>query len=233
MKKNYILALFLTFVVIVVTYVVPKNNVTDIAEVKDTVSENDNFNINNIYEQTDKYKITAYIPCTNISSLDEKIKKQVDDIVISFKKDTENLNLLDNDRKFELYISFNAYEYKDYSSFLIIFSYNLGGAHPNRNFVTINYNKKENSFVTIDTLIAKDNDVLNKLSNYCLDYLKNNQNLNLSDDLLKQGSLNEKKNFEKFILSNEGVILFFPSYIFMPYYMGELEIIIPYDKIIL
>lgn len=233
MKKNYILALFLTFVVIVVTYFVPKNNVIDVAEVKETVSESDSFNVSNISEQTDKYIITAYTPCTNIPALDEKIKKQVDDIVISFKKDTENLNLLDNDRKFELDISFNTYEYEDYSSFLIIFSYDLGGAHPDRNFVTINYNKKENSFVTIDTLIAKDNDVLSKLSNYCLDYLKNNQNLNINDDILKQGLLNEKKNFDRFVLSKEGLIIFFPRYYITPYYMGEFEVVISYDKIIL
>lgn len=231
MKKNYILALFLTFVVVVVTYFVSKNNITDIAKVKDTFSENNRFGLNDISEQTDKYIIKAYIPYTNIPVLDEKLKNEISDILSNFKKDTENLKIINNDKKFELNVCFNNYEFDNYVSFLVFYTYDLGGAHPNKNCITINYNKKENTFVTIDTLISKDNNVLNKLSNYCFDDLRNKVIFNEKEDILKQVLFPEKKNFEKFVFSKEGIIIFFPSYSLMPYYMGEFEVIISYDMI--
>lgn len=231
MKKNYILALFLTFVVVVVTYFLSKNIVTDVAQVKDTVSENSYFHLNDISEQTDKYIIKAYTPYTNIPVLDEKLKNEINDIVLNFKKDTEKLKTINNDKKFELNICFNNYEFENYISFIVYYTYDLGGAHPNKNCITINYNKKEGSFVTIDTLISKDKNILNELSNYCFDDLRNKVVFNEKDDILKQALLPEKKNFERFILSKEGIIILFSGYALMPYYMGEFEVIIPYDMI--
>lgn len=231
MRKNYILALFLTLVIVVATYFIADDNISNIAKVKNTVSNSGFYCMNEISEENDKYIIKAYIPCTKIKELDEKLENEVCNIVENFKKEINDLKLQDTDKKFELNLNYSTYEYDKYCSFLIFYSFDLGGAHPDRNFVTLNYNKEEKSFVTIDTLIAKDNDILDKLSKYCYNVLKEKIDQKESDDSLKEGTSTYKKNFEKFVLSQDGIIIFFPNYSLTSYYLGEFEVVVPYNEL--
>ena len=68
---------------------------------------------------------------------------------------TENINyyLKDNtDNYYFLYIDYKDYEYKEYISIVLYISYFTGGAHPNYEIKTINYNKNTNKFIDIDDL---------------------------------------------------------------------------------
>ena len=83
--------------------------------------------------------------------------------------------LKDNiDNYYFLYINYNEYKYKDYISLVFNISYFTGGAHPNYEIKTINYNIKNNNFITITNLINKDKNILNKLSTYSRKYFNNN-----------------------------------------------------------
>lgn len=226
--KNYILALFLCFVIIVVTYFVATD--TNVVNIKEASSENI-CKVSEINEEEEKYILKAYIPVIGINDLDKKIEENYQNIIEIFKKEIVDLELLENGKKFSLNINFNNYEYENYISFLIFYSCDFGGAHPDTNIITINYNKEENSFVNIDTLISKNKKILEIFSKYTFDSLKNKSGILENESLLKEGTSANKENFEHFVFSKDGIILFFPNYSVASYYLGDFEVVIGYDNL--
>ena len=104
----------------------------------------------------------------NKEDTDIKVKYPIYEYYKLNKAITENINyyLKDNkDNYYFLYIDYKDYEYKEYISIVLYISYFTGGAHPNYEIKTINYNKSTNKFIDIDVLINRDKDILNKLSN--------------------------------------------------------------------
>ncbi len=230
MNKNYILALFLGLFLIVFTYFVATENYMQVAKIKDVVS-NKNYDINEINEEQEKYILKAYIPNTKIDKLNEKIQNTYSNIIDQFKKKIDKLNVKEDGRKFELNINFTTYEYDKYLSFLITYTSDFGGAHPDKDIVTINYNADNNTFVDIDLLTQKDKDILNKISTYSYEVLKKNEQLMENEDQLKQGTAPLSKNFENFVFSKDGIVIFFKNYSIASYCLGDFEVVIPYSKI--
>lgn len=230
MKRNYILALFLSLVLIVATYYIGNGAITYSVQVKDALNDS-TCKIKEINEEKEKYIIKAYMPYTGIEQLDKKIEISYNTIIEDFKKEVDTLEVLGSGKKFSLSINFNSYEYDNYQSFLISYLCYYGGAHPNSEAVTINYNKKDGNFVDIDTLVSKDKEVLNTFSKYSYDSLKDKKDMSENEDMLITGTKPKKENFQKFVFSNEGLILFFTNYSVAPYYLGDFEVVIPYDKI--
>lgn len=226
--KNYILALFLFFFVIIATYFVTVDN--NIVNVKEVSSKNI-CKVSEIKEENEQYILNAYIPVTKINELNVEIEKNYNVIIEEFKKEILNLKLLENEKKFALNINFTNYEYENYISFIISFLYDLGGAHPQANLVTINYNKESNSFVNIDTLIAENKNILELFSNKSYEALKNNKELLKDEKSLKESISANKENFKKFVFSKDGIILFFPNYSIASYNLGSFEVVIEYDFI--
>ena len=138
MKKNYILALFLFFIMLTTTYFISKYSVINAAKIE-KLESNNSFKIKEISKEDDKYYIKAYMPVTNIKELDNKINIKYQNIIDKFIKEVYSLNLLENGKKFSLNINFNSYEYDKYNSFLISYICDFGGAHPDTNIITINY----------------------------------------------------------------------------------------------
>lgn len=144
MWKNYILALFLGFTLIIVTYFVNLSSDNIAVNVKDVVS-NESCKVTEINKEEEKYVVKAYMPVTGVDILDDKVSSIYNKIIEDFIKETESLELLGNDKKFTLTVNFNDYEYNDYLSFLITYSCDFGGAHPDSSIKTVNYNKKVKS----------------------------------------------------------------------------------------
>ncbi len=230
MKKNYILALFLCFVLIIVTYFIAQNPSDTFVNVKDVMS-NDSCKVSEINKEEEKYVVKAYMPVTGVENLDKKIDSQYSTIIDKFVKEAESLELLGNGKKFALTINFNNYEYNDYISFLITYSCDFGGAHPDSSIRTVNYNKKSKEFVTIDTLLQNNKNIIDVFSKYSYENLSKKTELLENEETLKNGTLANKDNFESFVFSKEGLILFFPNYSIASYYLGDFEVIIPYDKL--
>ena len=134
-------------------------------------------------------------------------------------------------KKFTLTVNFNGYEYNDYLSFLITYSCDFGGAHPDSSIKTVNYNKKSKEFVTIDTLLKNNKNIIDVFSKYSYENLSKKTELLEKEDMLKTGTFAKKDNFESFVFSKEGIILFFPNYSVASYYLGDFEVLIPYDKL--
>ena len=117
----------------------------------------------------------------NKEDTDIKVKYPIYEYYKLNKVITENINyyLKDNiDNYYFLYIDYKDYEYKEYISIVLYISYFTGGAHPNYEIKTINYNKNTNKFIDIDDLINRDKDILNKLSIYSREYFSNNDMFN-------------------------------------------------------
>ena len=225
--KNYILALFLCFMIIIATYFVTKD--TNIVNIKEVSSENI-CKVSEINEEDKKYILKAYMPVTGIDELDKKIEDSYQKVIEDFKNETLNLQLLENGKKFFLNINFTNYEYENYISFLISYSCDFSGAHPYTNITTINYSKEEKKLINIDTLISKNKNILEVFSKCSYESL-NNKNEILENEELKKGTAANKENFEKFVFSKEGIILFFPNYSIASYYLGNFEVVIGYDNL--
>ena len=226
--KNYILALFLCFVIIVATHYVTSD--VNMVNIKEVSSENI-CKVTEINEEEEKYILKVFMPVTGINQLDKKIEDSYQKVIEEFKNETLNLELLENEKKFSLNINFNNYEYENYISFLISYSYDFGGGHPDKSIITINYNKEENSFVNIDTLISENKNILEVFSRYSYESLKNKKHILETEDLLREGTAANKDNFKYFIFSKDGIILFFQNYSLASYYLGDFEVVIGYDKL--
>ena len=230
MRKNYILALFLCCTLIIVTYFIVQNPGNNFVNVKE-VMLNDSCKVSEINKEEKKYVVKAYMPVTGIENLDKKIDSQYSKIIDNFVEESESLELIENEKKFALTINFSNYEYNDYISFLITCSCDLGRAHPDRRIMTVNYNKKSKEFVTIDTLLKNNKSIIDVFSKYSYEKLSKNTELLENEETLKNGIFTTKDDFESFVFSKGGLILFFPNYSIASYYLGNFEVVIPYDKL--
>ena len=229
MQKNYILALFLFFVLIISTYFVTTTTDGYIVKVNENIESSTS--IKKINKEEEKYIIKAYIPEAKTKEVNIKLENTYTDIISKFEETVQDLKLPEDNRKFSLNINFTEYTYNDYISFLITYSCDFGGAHPDIDVVTVNYNKKDKEFVDINKLIEKNKETLNIFSNISYESLKDKIEEKEDSNMLKQGTSPIKDNFTKFVFSKDGIILFFPNYSIAPYYLGNFEVKIPYSKI--
>ncbi len=202
MKKILLLTIIiLTIIIIIILY--PKNNQEKIV-----------YNNKTDIEINVKYPLYKY----------KKLNKQINTIINYYLKDN-----IDN--YYFLYIDYKEYKYKDYISLVFNISYFTGGAHPNYEIKTINYNIKNNNFITITNLINKDKNILNKLSTYSRKYFNNNSLFKekIVNDMMLEGTIGAKENYQRFNLSNDGLIIHFERYQIAPYYYGDYSITIPYQ----
>lgn len=170
----------------------------------------------------------------NKEDTDIKVKYPIYEYYKLNKVITENINyyLKDNtDNYYFLYIDYKDYEYKEYISIVLYISYFAGGAHPNYEIKTINYNKSTNKFIDIDDLINRDKDILNKLSIYSREYFSNNDMFNdkVVFDMMIDGTKSIKDNYKYFNITSDGLIIYFNRYQIAPYYYGDYSITISYN----
>jgi hypothetical protein len=106
--------------------------------------------------------------------------------------------------------------------------YFAGAAHPNNSSFTINYDLVNNSEITIDNLLTAGWE--KKISEICIKSLKEQKNIlpENEDDWIKRGAGPEKKNFEVFNITKNGLLITFITYQVGSYAEGPSEVNIPY-----
>lgn len=204
MKKKYILLLMLLLIIITSITLIYRNR----------------SNEKIIYNNKEDIDIKVKYPIYKYHKLNKAITKNI------------NYYLKDNiDNYYFLYIDYKDYEYKEYISIVLYISYFTGGAHPNYEIKTINYNKNTNNFIDIDDLINRDKDILNKLSIYSREYFSNNDMFNdkVVFDMMIDGTKSIKDNYKYFNITSNGLIIYFNRYQIAPYYYGDYNITIPYN----
>lgn len=235
MKPKSILAVLLFFAIVIGTYLINFVNKNETLEVRAVFSANDlkaNCDIKEIKEVEEDYEIEIYYPESNYISLNEEIKNKMEKYINEFKEEIKEFEKV-GDNKFTLSINFDSYEYEEYISYVFHIFVDMQGAHPNTYIWTISYNIKSNEIVDITSLIKKNQDLLNVLSEYTYSYLENDEKIKDGnvDEMLLNGTKPVSDNFSKFAFTKEGLKVFFQRYDVAPYYLGEFEVTVPYDKL--
>ena len=236
MRQKYILALFLFLFLIIFSWCLQNTKNEEIAQVKEVYNtdiQNQNFVIEEIKEEKEKYSIEVYYPRTNYENLNNAIIDNVKGTIDLFKKEVESLSDISLSAKLTLNINYTIYEYLDYISVAIDNVWYLGGAHPNERINTIVYNKKEEKLFTIDDLISKNKIFLKDISEYSYNSLKDNEKIKKygTDEMLRNGTEPLKENFKNFVLTDTGVLIIFNTYDIAPYVAGRFEIRVPYTDL--
>lgn len=209
--KKYLIIIFLVILLSTITYLIIKNKRN-----KYNINHNDN-------------NITINYPSTNYLKVNTIIKEYLDTNINSFK----NITLDKAKTTYYLIINYKEYHYQNLISYIFFSESFTGGAHPIHLIKSFIYNIDTNSFITINTLIKNNSNILKELSNYTYKTLSNkkifqNQVVN---NMLKEGTLPTTDNFKNILFTDKGLIIYFERYQIAPYYYGDYNIIVPYEDL--
>lgn len=184
---------------------------------------------NNKINDTNYQKNTIKIvyPSTNYAKLNKKIKEFITNQINDFAKITLN----EEQTTYYLIINYKSYSYKTIISYIFFTETYFLGAHPIHKIWTINYDYKENKFITIDNIINNNQIILNNIANYTYQNLSQKkifQNKTVLN-MLKEGTKATLNNYKHILFSKEGIIIYFDRYQIAPYYYGNYNISIPYN----
>lgn len=184
-----------------------------------------NKEINTISYQENTIKIVC--PSTNYTKLNKRIKKIITNQINDFTKITLNKEKT----TYYLIINYKSYSYKTIISYIFFTESYFLGAHPIHEIWTVNYDYKENKFITIDNIINNNQIILNNIANYTYQNLSQKkifQNETVLN-MLKEGTKPRLNNYKHILFSKEGLIIYFDRYQIAPYYYGNYSITIPYN----
>ena len=184
-----------------------------------------NKEINTISYQENTIKIVY--PSTNYTKLNKRIKKIITNQINDFTKITLNKEKT----TYYLIINYKSYSYKTIISYIFFTESYFLGAHPIHEIWTVNYDYKENKFITIDNIINNNQIILNNIANYTYQNLSQKkifQNETVLN-MLKEGTKPRLNNSKHILFSKEGLIIYFDRYQIAPYYYGNYSITIPYN----
>ena len=236
MKKKYIFSLLLFFITVVTVYFIKERDyISEPVEVRQVFSTADlksKCNIDKIIEETDRYTIKVYYPKTEYENLNNEVLSKVNSYIEAFKNEINEYEQIDG-KKAMLEINFNNYEYNDYISYVFNIFVDSGGAHPNTYIFSISYNVQNGKIIKVADLIDMNKDILNILSTYSYNALKENEKIKeyKVEGMLENGTFAKAENFKNFAFDKQGIKIFFEKYSVAPYVAGEFTVTVPYDKL--
>ena len=168
--------------------------------------------------------INIKIPNTDNYKLNKIINNEVNKYKLEFIKNAKDSKLK---TKYHLYIDYKEYKYGNYVSYVFFIEDFIGGAHPNHRIKSIVYDTLNNKVISIDDLISYNGNIINIISDYTRCILINNKDIDVN--MMYSGTSKVSDNFSNFVLTKEGLLIFFNRYQVEPYYKGEFEVLIPYE----
>lgn len=218
-KKGLILLSLLVLLIIFISlFIIPKDKSIKIITDKNVIENNENYNIKISY------------PILNDKTIDDKIKKLVDETINDFKEEVKEL---DSSKSYDLNIE---YESSDnnlnlYSIHLIIYKY-LGGAHYNREDLVYYYNYKINKELFWNDILIDDNKTLDRLAAISKEKLMlEYKDYLYSDESLNNGVKPIKDNFKIILFNNDNIKVVFPPFQVGPWSSGNLKINVKYKDL--
>lgn len=181
------------------------------------------------FAQNQHYKIKAYYPDTDYSSLDNEIEEKIGNYIFTFKKSVDN-EIQQSNQYYTLNIFYDTYSYENYLSYVFYIEEYTGGAHPNHDIWTVTYDIKEKRFVELDDLITTNSNFLDIVSSVSRGELILNPGI-VDTQMLMDGTMPNKDNFSHFAFSENGLLFFFSEYQVAPYSSGSFVVLVPYSKI--
>lgn len=106
-------------------------------------------------------------------------------------------------------------------------------AHPDNYSKVFNFDPVNNKEIVLSDIFKTNSDYLDSLSKLCRDdlYKKIKPGDDISKEMVDQGTLPDEKNFSKFTLSKDQLIIIFDPYTVAPYSAGTQKVIIPFSSI--
>ena len=177
-----------------------------------------------------KYKIDISYPLTKFDDINKEIFNMIYDIKNKFIKVSKR-NIMTN-IYFNLYITYEEYNCNDITSYIFKISSFTGGIHSNNYLRSIRF--IGNKMITINTLISKDKNILDKLSSYSRRYFFSNNKFKTEEiiNMMMYGTKNIRENYSNFAFTENGILVFFDYYQIAPYYYGIQKVLIPYNKLL-
>lgn len=176
---------------------------------------------NTIKEENDQKIISVSYPSLGIEEIDREIKEYIDSEIESFK-DLEYYSF--SGGKYFLSIDYLSVMFnKNIISFKFDKSDYTGGAHGNHYINCFTYNITEKNRLTLDDFF-NNNYYLDKVSDYAIEDLLNGYYAD--ETWIRDGAGPVKENYERFIVTENAFIFYFPPYQVAPYVAGEKQVVI-------
>ena len=197
------------------------HKVTEVIHFEDAVPEK------KIIEEKHPYQLRVYYPITDYKVLNQEIDTKIKSHIEDFKKEISNVGVQLN-QSYTLDILYQEFENSPYISYVFTIFQDTGGAHPISFYDTISYNREENKIVTIEDLVKENPQFLEIVSKSVREQLSKNKNI-VNYNMMMEGTLPKKENFETFAITEEGYLFFFSPYQVAPYSSGKFQVLVPYS----
>ena len=176
----------------------------------------------------------------NAAGFNRLVKTRVANEIAAFKKQmmtmsAEDLRMMPAGMNNYIDIGYDIeYADDDFISVNFVRSEFTGGAHPNYNFLTVNYDLKNNRELKLAELFKPGAKYLGTISAYATKDLRNrtfpdsSENLGLAQDVFADGALPKPENYARWSITKKGLLFTFDPYQVGPFAAGAQYVIVPY-----
>ncbi len=178
-------------------------------------------------EEKHPYQLRVYYPVTDYKVLNQEIDAKIKSHIEDFKNEISNAGVQLN-QSYTLDILYQEFESSPYISYVFTIFKDTGGAHPISFYDTISYNKEDNKIITIEDLVKENPKFLEVVSKSIREQLSKNKNI-VNYNMMIEGTLPKKENFQTFAFTEEGYLFFFSPYQIAPYSSGKFQVLVPYS----
>jgi hypothetical protein len=179
----------------------------------------------------------------NAAGFNRLVKTRVANEIAAFKKQmmttsAEDLRMMPAGMNNYIDIGYDIeYADDDFISVNFVRSEFTGGAHPNYNFLTVNYDLKNNREIKLGELFKPGTKYLGTISAYATKDLQSRtfsdsgENLGLAQDVFADGALPKPENYARWSITKKGLLFTFDPYQVGPYAAGAQYVIVPYTAL--
>lgn len=176
----------------------------------------------------------------NVAAFNQLVKTRITNEVAQFKKQMSaisaaDLKFLPEGTNNYLDIGYDV-EYADDDFISLVFTRSefTGGAHPNYNFLTINYDLKNNRELKLADLFKPGAKYIAQISTYATKNLRerkdeeSGENRGLAQDIFAEGALPKAENYARWNLTKKGLLFSFDPYQVASYADGAQYVVVSY-----
>ena len=172
--------------------------------------------------------IQVIYPRTKFLTLNQKMQEFLEKIICEFMNYAKEP--IQENFTYTLDVSHDEYSYQDYLSVVFYVSFYTGGAHPEHRISSFVYDISSDKIITIHDLVREKENLLSILSTESRKILSQNPAIH-DQELLFTGTSPETSNFQTFVFTSRGIMIYFSEYQIAPYSSGAFKIVIPYDQL--
>lgn len=120
---------------------------------------------------------------------------------------------------------------KVFSFYLEYYYYFAGAAHGNTYFDTYNFNLNSGHIIELEELFYEESSYLEKISELCYRHLSESIRDYNDEEMMMDGTVPNRENYENFILTDKGILFIFEPYQVAAYVAGPQFVDIPYTDL--